>query len=1026
VRTTQQVVFFEEIMAEGALEDNGAGGMVSEINVQSFEEIRIDAAAVRDARGAWNNFVGSQSSRDVCGEAIYAAFYDAVPSLQKLFTTPRAVQAMRFFNALDGFVKALDEPTKLKSLVEAIGFGHLNFDVTIPRILLFRDALADLFSLELGDKWTSMAQAGWMTLLNYIGGAIVYCKQNYAERIEVLGASWAKVRETKEGAGGGGGETMGTMGSMKDKAKDAEGGEGEEGEVTEASQQMMQNVPKTYTPMFLFNAAVMGIGDRLWMHEVLAVFDNMVMNASNPARLQEECNVLAVRINKCKLGQSVILSEYKSCMLASLRSLLPKDWSGGHEVAWTWLWENVERLIQDSEVMKRGNVLERALARLIDGLEEDQKYELRQSLYSTFFGTTPAGEDHFKQSNTYLHLVADKVLGMTLQFYREPIQMVDDISALGLRHVGYGIPTELFPPYVEAWCSVLVDSEFDQVSIDAFRCSLTLISKMQVRTVIEGSTLVMKAINANSGAMIVKAIACAPRGERANWMLLVQVGTQNISPLEWSIKNGQLNAGTVMLQDLLTIRADRDRYYYAKDDIFERHPDTLKILLDNAPDMVPVLLDGLMWRSTINENGNRRVNYYVKHLIKTDDGGRPDTFENIANYQDPRLVCHPMLVVITDIVWTRAVYSTFLGGKMWLFFTLTIFICSQSIPVIADVPVAIFACRMFVYLLSMSQLIYTHVKRFIVSFGAGDVGKVFCLTLPNYLGDWRESASLALAVALFVMFGLEPILGCWKNNDGIWFSATCSAADGLDTVYSRLSMFAMILYYLLLMDLTVFSNKLSAYVLVCGQLASELGLFLLALLAVVVICACSLSCLEQEVERFHDIPSGGMTVFEMFLKMLPHSEYATFNEEPVILLGVYIFLIIAAVFLINLLVAQFTCSYKSVFNDMVGYARLGRIRIVVDTLPRVSKKKWAKCITSLHLDKKLQFNEGDIGPSGGIQMLEPASVHPTSVDAIRRFGGSTSPTIMWPEADTQGDGDEDRFERLEKLIQRTTTSIQSG
>ena len=26
-------------------------------------------------------------------------------------------------------------------------------------------------------------------------------------------------------------------------------------------------------------------------------------------------------------------------------------------------------------------------------------------------------------------------------------QLIDDLSALGLRHVGYGVPTEMFPPF---------------------------------------------------------------------------------------------------------------------------------------------------------------------------------------------------------------------------------------------------------------------------------------------------------------------------------------------------------------------------------------------------------------------------------------------------------------------------------------------------------------------------------------------------------------------------------------------------
>ena len=37
-----------------------------------------------------------------------------------------------------------------------------------------------------------------------------------------------------------------------------------------------------------------------------------------------------------------------------------------------------------------------------------------------------------------------------MEIYKRPRELMEDISALGLRHVGYGIPTELFMPFVEA------------------------------------------------------------------------------------------------------------------------------------------------------------------------------------------------------------------------------------------------------------------------------------------------------------------------------------------------------------------------------------------------------------------------------------------------------------------------------------------------------------------------------------------------------------------------------------------------
>jgi hypothetical protein len=73
-----------------------------------------------------------------------------------------------------------------------------------------------------------------------------------------------------------------------------------------------------------------------------------------------------------------------------------------------------------------------------------------------------------------------------------------------------------------------------------------------------------------------------------------------------------LAAGEAMLKDLLTFRADRDKYYYEAQGLFARHTDIVKVLLDDAPGLLPVLLDGLVWRSRVTVNGYRRVNYYLK------------------------------------------------------------------------------------------------------------------------------------------------------------------------------------------------------------------------------------------------------------------------------------------------------------------------------------------------------------------------------------------------------------------------------
>ena len=204
---------------------------------------------------------------------------------------------------------------------------------------------------------------------------------------------------------------------------------------------------------------------------------------------------------------------------------------------------------------------------------------------------------------------------MTLDMYQDPALSADVISALGLRHVGYAIPTELFGLFVTACVEVVqMQPGATEMVVEAFRWSLGLVASMLVLTIIEGSTVVKKAINGNSRRQIRNAISGAPRGVREQWMLKIQVVSQSISPLSWPIESGALNAAGAMLEDLLTIRTDRDRYYFGMDDLFARHPDIFKRLTEDAPTLLPAFLDGLILRSRNQEAGMRRVNYYPKHF----------------------------------------------------------------------------------------------------------------------------------------------------------------------------------------------------------------------------------------------------------------------------------------------------------------------------------------------------------------------------------------------------------------------------
>merc|ERR1712187_138962 len=265
------------------------------------------------------------------------------------------------------------------------------------------------------------------------------------------------------------------------------------------------------------------------------------------------------------------------------------------------------------------------------------------------------------------------------------------------------------------------------------------------------------------------------------------------------------------------------------------------------------------------------------------------------------------------------------------------------------------------------------------------------------------------------------------GEDSDMFLQTCEKAEGLRVFpYSFFAMVAMFLYYMLLMDMAVFSTRISAYVLACGRMLAEVGLFLLGLFCCVVTFSSALSCMDQKLKEFHGIQNGAFAMFKMLMNVFDTMEYKRLEDEPIVMCVVTVYIVATYVFLLNMLIAQLACSYGSTYQDMVGFARLQRIKLIVETMPSVTAKNWARFLNGLKLDQRLEFNEGDVGLAGGVQVSEAASSHPTTVDMIKRFGGSTSPAMQWPEEDGAGDDDSDKFDRLESLIKKTMERIAKG
>ena len=89
-----------------------------------------------------------------------------------------------------------------------------------------------------------------------------------------------------------------------------------------------------------------------------------------------------------------------------------------------------------------------------------------------------------------------------VDMFKDCTRMTEEISAHGLRDVGYGIPTHLFGAFVTGCVEVIRKLTKDDDAVDAFRWSLSLVTRILMRVINEGSTIVIDASGAGKSTAI--------------------------------------------------------------------------------------------------------------------------------------------------------------------------------------------------------------------------------------------------------------------------------------------------------------------------------------------------------------------------------------------------------------------------------------------------------------------------------------------------------------------------------------------
>ena len=395
------------------------------------------------------------------------------------------------------------------------------------------------------------------------------------------------------------------------------------------------------------------------------------------------------------------------------------------------------------------------------------------------------------------------------------------------------------------------------------------------------------------------------------------------------------------------------RYYYGVAALFQAHPDIVEILCAKAQQLLSTLLDGLVWRSKRTTNSWRRVNFYVKHMVVC-DGKFAGALNAICISKDVKIVSNQVVVLLSDTLWGGVVRRQFVLSKVGFLFSLVVFMLSESIlPKIntadeLNIRIAVFVGRIINYGFSMLRLLIFHGKRIIKAYRSGAVTTGRCplplklgriraeksfvfsvfsgwfdrklelstlfevvLTQSRYLKDEDARMGFLLLFFLMAMCAGEPMFYCLHEIPTTGPTERCRAAEPVMQLYIILAMAAMILHWLLVINLSVFATKLAAFVLVIREVLSEVGKFMVAIIFILVTFSSAISTLRHGVREFDTLPRAANCLFATTVGIY-EGDYREMIHQPALLAAVFMFITVSAILLINLLIAQLKLDWKVV------------------------------------------------------------------------------------------------------------------
>ena len=593
---------------------------VSETLLQTMDEVTNDQTVISRS---WDMALDNYDELEIAN-LLYEILFELAPNLRAVYTKPKQTMAVKFMDMLSTLVSFHGESSRVEEQITWLGIRHVHYAAKRQHTPVMQEVLLSTLSRAVGDDWTEEMEKAWSELWRTSCDKIftvMEAAEVHGERIRQL---WKRVQERT---------TPEKFGSALRKAllsgtewvQSLSHGAGSKTASTESDKHEGDNLqakPPLEMPEMRHGARAQdtfadkseqadNIGAQFW-----AMLSLLLDLMWQPERQNEKLIVMAKKFFEVGI-RTEHLEGIGESILQTMTKILGSALTKEDAEAWRWFW-NLTR-----NAMKRTlDACEYGHAQLVRGSWEKAKAsrpleELGEHLFQGLAKLAPHVIHIFKRPKKIQAMQFVNAVELLVTFNENPEHFFEELKELTIRHIKYGVKPDYAKPFGNAilrGMNEVLGTDFDEQTKHAWECLWEKVSNCVIRALSIGSNLVVVSLIQGDLEKMTEAMECTPRGERFDALTRIEVNGEKKSPLRWAIQDGKISLAKYIIEDLLTIRADRHAYYYGREKLFETHPDVIQLLADEAQDLLDTMFNGLLWHSHMVYDGRIRVNYYIREM----------------------------------------------------------------------------------------------------------------------------------------------------------------------------------------------------------------------------------------------------------------------------------------------------------------------------------------------------------------------------------------------------------------------------